>query len=98
MSPRRVALYAITGAFVAHVDLTGEIAPRVVRWGDRTFVCADILLAQYREAPAVALCPVHATDSCWCALAQQTATERDIQEALGQRMPVGLAALSRPLA
>lgn len=89
---RTVGLYATNGAFVAHVELSGESAPRVIRWGDRTFVCADVLLGQYREAPAVALCPVHHSDACWCALAQQTAVDADIQASLGQRMPLGLAA------
>lgn len=88
----RVGLYAIDGAFVQHVDLSGPSAPRVIRLGDRTFVCADVLAGQYREAPAVALCPVHHTDSCWCALAQQTSVEADLQAALGQRMPHSLAA------
>lgn len=91
------SLYSRDGVHVRDVEVSGAL-PRVIRLGDTTYVCADTLMGQYREAHAVALCPVHHRDTCWCALAQQTAVEADLNEAIGQRMPVGLAAVSRPVA
>lgn len=52
---RTVGLYATDGAFICHVEIPGEYSPRVLRVGERVFVCADVLFAQYRESPSVVL-------------------------------------------